>query len=108
VDSKVKVMKEDVAESLEIDKRKCNLVFHGVKESGPDSLDTDMKSPDQDFIEEILKVGLHLDAYRHIEEIQRIGRYSEGKIRPLRVKIRTFDTRNEILKRARDLKDCRI
>lgn len=93
-------MKQDVEESLEIDKRKCNLVFHGVKESGPDSLDKEMMSPDQDFVEEILKVGLHLDASRHMEKIQRIGKHSEGKTRLLRVKIRTFDARNEILKRA--------
>jgi hypothetical protein len=56
------------------------------------------------MIEEILKVGLRLDATRHIEEVQRIGRYTEGKIRPLRVKIKTFEARNEVLKRARDLK----
>ena len=36
VESKIAVkinnIKEDVAESLEIEKRNCNLIFHGVKE----------------------------------------------------------------------------
>jgi PHD-finger len=111
VDSKVKIMKEDVAESLEIEKRKNNIVFHGVKEADVVSLESlelnDFgKTADQEMIEEVLKTGLRLDASRHIEEVYRIGKYVAGKTRPLRVRIRTFEARNEILKRARDLKDC--
>jgi high-affinity Fe2+/Pb2+ permease len=33
VDVSVQVIKDDVAESLEIDKRRLNLIFHGVKET---------------------------------------------------------------------------
>lgn len=114
VDIKVKNVKEDVEESIEIDKRRNNIVFHGVKEQGPvevmnldDLLVSDFaKTPDQELVEEILKVGLRIDASRHIEEVQRIGRYDSGKIRPIRVRIRTFEARNEILKRAHNLKDC--
>lgn len=105
---KVKVVKEDVAEALEMEKRRANIVFHGIKESvvtldqlGGNILD---KSPDQDAVEEILKTGLRLDATRHIEEVQRIGRYTEGKTRPLRVRVKTIEAKIEILKRARDLK----
>jgi hypothetical protein len=105
---KVRIAKSDVEEQMEIEKRRGNLVFHGVKETivKLDSIvEGDLiKSPDQEMIEELLRVGLRLDATRHIEEVQRIGRYQEGKIRPLRVKIKTFEARNEILKRARDLK----
>jgi hypothetical protein len=106
---KVKVVKEDVAEAMEVEKRKNNIVFHGVKETivtleeiGSTELG---KSPDQEMVEEILRVGLRLDATRHIEEVQRIGRYIDGKTRPLRVKIKTVEAKNEVMKRARDLKD---
>jgi hypothetical protein len=105
---KVKVVKEDVAETLEIEKMKHNIVLHGVKENvvALEDLANNVlgKSPDQELVEEILKSGLLLDATRHIEEVQRIGRYQDGKTRPLRVKVKTFEARNEVLKRARDLK----
>lgn len=113
VESKVNVrvqeVKDDVAEAMEIEKRKNNLVFHGVKEVVVD-LETlgqseGNKSGDQDKVEEILRVGLRVEASRHIEEVQRIGAYREGKIRPLRVRVKTFEGRNEILKRAKDLKE---
>jgi len=57
------------------------------------------------MIEELLKIGLWLDASRHIEEVQRIGRFVQGKIRPLKVRIKTVEARSEILKRSRSLKD---
>jgi hypothetical protein len=102
---KVKIMKDDVEESLEIEKRKSNLIFHGVKESESVQQDSDEKHPDSIMIDEILKVGLKMDASRHIEEVSRIGRYVAGKVRPLRVKIRSIESRGEILKRAKNLKD---
>src|SRR6476661_6640740 len=58
------------------------------------------------MVEEILKTGLKLDATRHIEAVQRIGKYEAGKTRPVRIRIKTWEARNEILKRARILKDC--
>lgn len=107
LDAKVKDMKEDVDEQMEIEKRKNNLVFHGMKEPGVISLDTTdlgSKHPDQELVEEVLKTGLRLDATRHIEEVQRIGKYVPGKCRPLRVKIKTYESKVEILKRAAELK----
>ena len=106
LEARVKDMREDVDEQLEIDKRKNNLVFHGVKEPGlvPLDLSNIGKHPDQELVEEILKDGLRLDATRHIQEVQRIGRYDPGKCRPLRVKIKTPEAKVEILKRAGELK----
>ena len=37
--------------------------------------------------------------------MQRIGRYSAGKQRSLRVRVKTLEARNEILKRAGSLKE---
>ena len=103
----VKGVKEDVAETLEIEKRKHNIVFHGIKETViplEDVRNELGKSPDQELVEEILKSGLRLDASRHIEQVERIGRFQEGKTRPLRVKVKTLEAKNEVLRRARDLK----
>jgi len=107
VDGKVKIMKEDVEESLEIERRKGNLIFHGVKERGKP--EDDGNEHDRAMIEDILKVGLKLDPSRHVEEIFRIGRYDEtkvndGKVRPIRIKIKTIEGRVEMLRRAKDLK----
>lgn len=106
VEVKVKNIKEDVAESMEIEKRKENLIFFGVKETVSDQQVNDEKHPDWFMIEEILKVGLKLDANRHVADVTRIGRYVAGKVRPVRVKVTSFESRSEILKRARTLKDC--
>ena len=105
VDGKVKQLSEDMSETLEIEKRKGNLVFHGLKE-GKDSNDTNEKPHDWQMVEELLRNGLKLDPSRHVDEVTRIGRSAEGKIRPLRVKIKSMESRIEIMKRARDLKDC--
>ena len=70
MESEVKVIREDVEKKLEIDKCRNNLIFHGVKEGGQS---VDGKDAEVEMIEEILKVGLKLDASRHIEEVSRIG-----------------------------------
>ena len=94
---------------MEIEKRKGNLIFHGVKEMLITKPEDDSKDHDRLVIEEILGGGLKLDPLRHIEEIIRIGRYDEakikeGKVRPIRIKIKTAEGRVDILKRAKELK----
>jgi hypothetical protein len=51
---------------------------------------------------------LKLDATRHFEEISRIGRFVEGKVRQIRVKVKTAGSTFEILKRAKGLKECEL
>ena len=36
VDDKLKCMKDDMSETLGIERRRSNLIFHGVKEEGND------------------------------------------------------------------------
>ena len=59
------------AEGLEIEKKKNNLIFFGIKEN--DSLS------DKVVICEILSEGLKLDGSRHVEEVFRVGRFSAEK-----------------------------
>jgi phosphopantetheine adenylyltransferase len=96
--SKVVDIKKDVNESIEIDKRKCNIIIHGIKEG---STKTDME-----IVHEVLGTGLKLDATKHTEEVHRIGiETNADKVRPIRVKITSLEGRSEILKRAKNLRE---
>ena len=57
-------MKEDVGLKMEIERRKNNLIMHGLKEGD-----------DLEKVKAIVNDGLKLDAERHIEEVTRIGRF---------------------------------
>ncbi len=110
VDGKVKIVKEDLEEGLEIERRKGNLVLHGVKETLREKPEDDGKEQDREMVEEILRKGLKMDPTRHVEEVFRIGRYDEGKIkdgkiRPIRIKVKSIEGRIEMLKRAKELKN---
>ena len=78
-DDKLRCMKDDMSETVEIARRRSNLIFHGVKEE-----DNDDKV--RHLIEKILGSGLNLDPNSYIEEISRIGRRESGKIRPVCIK----------------------
>ena len=95
VDDKVRDMKDDLSESLEIEKRKTNLIFHFVKE-------TDGVG-DRDYIEEVLKDGLQMDADRNITEISMVGKYVKDKVQPVRVKINFHEGNIEILAESKDV-----
>jgi len=97
LDNNVKHVKEDVEETLEIERRKLNIVIHRVP-------DIDAEK-DTDSVEEILTEGLHMDFERHIETLMRIGRLTEGKPRPLRILLKSIDRKKKILSRAKSLKD---
>ena len=98
---------------MELEKKRTNIVIHGLKEhvvsdivNLDDLPNNDFgKTPDQEMVEEILKAGLKLDATGHIDEVQKIGKYEAGKTRPVRIRTKTWKARNEMLKRARILKD---
>ena len=107
VDGRIKGIQDDVVESLEIEKRRGTLIFHGVKESKQDDSAShpDVKNPDTLMIEEILRVRFKLDPSRHIEEVSRIGKYVDCKTRPIRIKVRSMDSKTELLRRAKELKD---
>ncbi len=94
----VMVVKEDVEEALEIERRKMNLIFHGVPETDAEQ--------DIEQVAEILSTGLHMDFDRHVSTVYRIGRMEENKPRPLRILVKSLDGKKEILSRAKDLKKC--
>ena len=60
---------------------------------------------DRDYIAEILKDRLQMNADRLITEVSRLGKYVKDKVRPVRVKISSLEGKIEILQRAQMLKD---
>lgn len=112
INGEVKKMNENLDEKMEIERRKSNIIIHGIKEEGivrlddiARELDEGIVSREQSLVEEILKEGLKLDATRHIEEVKRIGRFKEGVVRPMRVVLKSPEARTEILRRAKNLKE---
>jgi hypothetical protein len=97
LDSTVREMKEEMEENLEIERRKMNIIIHGL---------TDKDG--EDDVGEVIKLmeeGLKLDYSRHVEGMVRIGRrISEQKPRPLKIMLTRAESRKEILIRAKDLK----
>ena len=87
-----------MSETLEIERRQGNLIFHGVKEEDNDD-------GVRHLIEEILGSGLNLDPNRHIEEVCRIGKRASDKIRPVCIKTKSKERKAEILQRAKQLKN---
>ena len=65
-----------MSETLEIERRRSNMIFHGVKEEDNDD-------GVRHLIEDILGSGLNLDPNNHIEEVCRIGKRASVKIRPV-------------------------
>ena len=98
VDDKLKCMKDDMSETLESERRRDNLIFHGIKEEDNDD-------GVRHLIDEILGSGLNLDPNRHIEQICRIGRRASCKIRPVCIKTKSEESNVEILQREKQLKD---
>jgi hypothetical protein len=90
-------IKKDV-ETLEIEKKRTNIIFHGVEES-------DDAAGDVEKVREILSKGLNLDCERHMGEMYRIGMKKEDKVRPIRLVVKTLEGKIEIIKRAKQLKD---
>lgn len=90
-------VKEDVEEALEMERRKMNLVIHGVPETDAEQ--------DIEQVAEILGMGLHMDFERHVASMVRIGKLEDNKARPLRIVVKSLDGKKEILSRAKDLKE---
>src|SRR5208282_6252347 len=82
VNSSVKSVKEDFEETLEIERRKTNIVIHGVTEEDAEK--------DVEEVADIFASGLCLDFVRHVDKVVRIGRYVDGKKEPSTIDIEIF------------------
>ena len=96
IEQEMNAVKIDMEEHLEIEKRKFNLIIHGIPEESEDR--------DKEEVAEILGSGLSMDPTRHIEMMMRLGKKIDGKIRPLRLRLKTLEGRREMLTRAKNLR----
>ena len=111
VKSQVKDMKAEMSESQDMEQRRCNIIIHGVEED-KDVVDLDdlgsRGSWDLEKVHDILGRGLRLKASGHVLNVSRVGRPrtdTTGRPRLLKVELKSVEGRNEILKRAKGLKD---
>ena len=96
VDTGLKTVREDVEEKMEIERRKNNIMIFGVAEMDA--------GEDSEAIERLFTT-LKLDYTRHVESQVRVGKFSPDKPRPLKLKIKTFEGKKEVLVRAKMLRD---
>jgi len=89
LDNKMRHVKDDVEETLEIERRKLNIAIHGVPDRPVDA------EKNTDSVEEILSEGLHMDFDRHIENMMRIGKLTEGRPRPLKILLKSIDSKRK-------------
>lgn len=95
--SSVTYVRQNVEETLEIERWKCKLIIHR-------RLETDAEK-DVECVVEIMNDSLHMDFTRHAVKMERIGRLVQSKPRPLRVMLVRLDAIKEILTRLKTLKD---
>jgi hypothetical protein len=98
LDDKVVNISKDVKEIMEIEHKKNNLIIHGVRE--------DPSCKDDDFVKDILVDCFHLNLANHvIMDLQRFGKKITGKDRPIRIRMENYDSKIEILRKAKNLKN---
>jgi hypothetical protein len=97
VNTSVKDIRDDIEEHMEIERRKGNLIIHGVPEADAEE--------DVEFVIELMTEGLKMDFTRNVDKVMRIGRLVDGKARPVRLVLKREEAKKEILARAKQLKD---
>lgn len=102
VNVRMKEVHEEIDEKLEMEKRKMNIIVHGLKETV--NKDNEPEH-DLEMVKELFGTGLKLDSVRHVSVVERIGKADNDKTRPLRIKLLQFESKAEIMKRAKDLKE---
>jgi hypothetical protein len=94
----LKLVREEMEENLEIERRKGNIIIFGVLETNAEQ--------DIDTVDHIFTNGLHLDATRHVGKMMRLGKHIvTDRPRPLRIQLKTPDSKKEVLIRAKSLKE---
>lgn len=94
----LQMVRVEIEENREIERRKGNIIMFGVPETDAEQ--------DIDTVDNIFANGLHLDATRHVSKMMRLGRHlSADRPRPLRIELKTLESKKEILIRAKSLKE---
>lgn len=116
VESKIPTSKKTIAqivteavtnhseEEKEIELRKNNIIVYRVPESTSDDVDTRTAS-DKSFISELCETGLEIGPMQdNINKAIRLGRKTEGKTRPLLIKLDSESAKSKIMTNLRRLR----
>lgn len=90
----VGMKREEVLEELEIERRKMNLVVNGLREG----------NQDEDEIREVFSKLAGVRGVKSIVRIERIGKRTVNKVRPVRVVLNNLEGKFEILRQAPGLR----
>lgn len=95
---------EDRIGRLERAVRSKNIVIKGIADEERENENLTKEKIDR----VIQKIGVNVEIERDIDEIGRIGKFEEGKKRPILVKLLKESTKSKILKNAKQLKGTTI
>jgi PHD-finger len=86
--------RDEVLEEIEIEKRRLNLVIMGIKED----------DEDETAVKDLFTVLVGSKGVKAVTSVERIGRVTAGKTRPIRVKMANSDSKLDVLKASSDLR----
>jgi chromosome segregation ATPase len=92
---KTGLMREDVLEEIEIEKRRLNVVIMGLKDGNDDERE----------IKDLFECLTGARGVKAIVNFERFGRKVHGKTRPLRVTLLNWDSKSELLYKSIGLRD---
>ena len=96
-----KQIAEAVTEYKEREKRKCNLIFHNVKESAK----TDSIARRKEDIEEVIQIGKELGCEPEVKEAIRLGKRVDGRTRLLKIVVEEFKDKRMLLNKSVKLRE---
>ncbi|KAK4884836.1 hypothetical protein RN001_001107 [Aquatica leii] len=89
---------------LEREVRKKNIVIKGIKDNEQEN----EKETQEKVNAVIQKTGINFNITEELDEARRIGKYNEGKTRPIMIKLMKESTKMNILKNAKTLRGTDI
>lgn len=91
-------------ESLDREMRRKNLIIKGVRDK-----DEENREGAKEETEKILqKIGVNINMATEIDEIKRLGKYREGRQRPILIRLTTGNGKMRILQKSKELKGTNV
>lgn len=101
--AKPEVLNKVTREMSDRDRRRNNIILHGVQETKEDNKETRIKSDESKCTAVVHFLNDSLDS-PNIKRIRRLGKYSEGKNRPVLMELHDSKDKETILTSTRKLK----
>ena len=99
----VRARNEEIAQENDKKRRATNIIIHGVSE--PTGEDTTSQDDDKEFVVQLIKDLKVRVPVLHVLKVQRIGKYVDGKSRPLKVVMSEEKWKETIFNNLSNLKE---